>query len=86
MSICIISGHIIYAKTKFHYNLQHIDQVKPKVKGGPIAHPLDPPLHATVEWIYRHSDCAITIATHDGLPLLLPTFAVVPSLTWCVFT
>ena len=37
-----------YAKTKFHYNPQHIDQVKPKSEGGgpstPKAHPLDPPL------------------------------------------
>ena len=46
MSICIISDHN-YAKTKFHYNPQHIDQVKPKSEGGasaPKAHPLDPPL------------------------------------------
>ena len=34
MSICIISDHIIMPKTKFHYNTQHIDQVKPKYEGG----------------------------------------------------
>ena len=43
MSICIISD----AKTKFHYNTQHIDQVKPKYEGGasaPKVPPPDPPL------------------------------------------
>ena len=35
MSFCIISDHIYnYAKTQFHYNPQHIDQVKPKSEGG----------------------------------------------------
>ena len=37
-----------YAKTKLHYNTQHIDQVKPKYEGGASAPkappPLDPPL------------------------------------------
>ena len=54
MSFCIISDHIYnYTKTKFHYNPQHIDQVKPKSEGrgggggasAPKAHPLDPPLY-----------------------------------------
>ena len=40
MSICIISDH--FAKTKFHYNTQHIDQVKPKYEGGASA-PKTPP-------------------------------------------
>ena len=50
MSICIISDYIIMAKTKFHYNTQHIDQVKPKYEGGgfspqsPPPPPPDPPL------------------------------------------
>ena len=39
MSICIISDHIII---KFQYNTQHIDQVKPKMKGGASA-PKAPP-------------------------------------------
>ena len=34
MSICIISDHIIMLRQKFHYNTQHIDQVKPKYEGG----------------------------------------------------
>ena len=38
MSICIISDHIIMLRQQFHYNTQHIDQVKPKYEGG------DPPL------------------------------------------
>ena len=47
MSICIISDHI--TKTIFHYNPQHIDQVKPKYEevGGfspQIPPPLYPPL------------------------------------------
>ena len=51
MSICIISDHIIMPKTKFHYNTQHIDQVKPKYEGGGFSPqsppPLDPPLGVT---------------------------------------
>ena len=49
MSICIISDHN-YAKTKFRYNTQHIDQVKPKSEGGggasapKVPPPPDPPL------------------------------------------
>ena len=39
MSICIISDH---TKTKFHYNSQHIDQVKPKYEGG-LQPPKPPP-------------------------------------------
>ena len=42
MSICIVSDHINYAKTKFHYNTQHIDHVKPKYEGGASA-PKAPP-------------------------------------------
>ena len=35
MSICIVSDQSYnYAKTKFHYNPQHIDQVKHKSEGG----------------------------------------------------
>ena len=41
MSICIIFDHII--KTKFHYNTQHIDQVKPKYEGGGGLQPPKPP-------------------------------------------
>ena len=64
MSICIISDHIIMLKTKFHYNTQHIDQVKPKYEVGglqppkpppphpPPPPPLDPPLHLL--HIYYH--------------------------------
>ena len=33
MSICTITHQYNYAKTKVHYSLQHIDQVKSKVKG-----------------------------------------------------
>ena len=47
------SDHIIMLKTKFHYNTQHIDQVKPKYEGGasaPKAPPLDPPLHSIKLW------------------------------------
>ena len=43
MSICIISDHIIMLKTKFHYNTQHIDQVKPKYEGGGLQPPKPPP-------------------------------------------
>ena len=45
MSICIISDHILMllAKTKFHYNTQHIDQVKPKYEGGGGTSPSPPP-------------------------------------------
>ena len=39
MSICIIRYNY-----KFHYNTQHIDQVKPKYEGGAKPPPLDPPL------------------------------------------
>ena len=43
-----ISDHYNYAKTKFLYNPQHIDQVKSKNKGEGAstikAPPLDPPL------------------------------------------
>ena len=59
MSICIISD--IYAKTKFHYNPQHIDQVKPKREGGgggggvsaPKANPPDPPLNIAHSVLYH---------------------------------
>ena len=44
MSIFIINN---YAKTKFHYNTQHIDQVKPKYEGGASA-PKAPPGSAPV--------------------------------------
>ena len=43
MSICIIIDHIIMLRKKFHYNAQHIDQVKPKYEGGGL-HPPKPPL------------------------------------------
>ena len=42
MSIFIISDHN-YAKTKFHHNSQHIDQVKPKYEGGASAPKAPPP-------------------------------------------
>ena len=45
MSICIISDHN-YAKTKFHYNTQRIDQVKPKYEEegfSPQSPPPPPP-------------------------------------------
>ena len=42
MSICIISDHIIMLR-QFHYNTQHIDQVKPKYEGGGASAPKAPP-------------------------------------------
>ena len=66
MSICIIS-----AKTKIHYNPQHIDQVKPKSEGvGASAPkvPLDPPLitafnQATVP---EHMHNTVTVFTYTN--------------------
>ena len=43
MSICIISDHIIMLRQKFHYNPQHVDQVKPKSEGGGGFSPQSPP-------------------------------------------
>ena len=56
MSICIISDHIIMAKTKFHYNTQHIDQVKPKYEGVGLQPPKPPPppwIHPCAYIYYR---------------------------------
>ena len=40
MSICSISHHYNCAKTKVHYNLQHVNPVKSKVRGwGPRSAP-----------------------------------------------
>ena len=42
MNISIISDHIIMLR-QFHYNPQHIDQVKPKSEGGGGFSPQSPP-------------------------------------------
>ena len=53
MSICIIISDHIYAKTKFHYNPQYIDQVKPKSEGG--FSPQSPPPRPTPEFLFPNS-------------------------------
>jgi len=43
MSICFISDHINYAKTKVYYNLQYILSKSEGVALAPKSFPLDPP-------------------------------------------
>ena len=69
MSICIISDH----KTKFHYNPQHIDQVKPKSEGGGLQSPKPTPyIRPAVNVAIKTKSCSSYALLRENAPMQTP--------------